>query len=359
MRVSIIGSGFIAHTHAQAIRALGHEITVVISSKAENAKKFAEKWNIPRFGTHFKLALEHSDCIHLCTPPMVHYQHAKAALLLNKHVICEKPLTIGPAQAKELWTLAKSRKLIAAVNFNVRYHEASARAKKLINNTDFGVIRMVHGAYLQEFHAESDFYSWRYKEKLGGKMRAVTEIGSHWIDLVRHWTSLEIAAVSANFAHFDKKRYATKEGLIHTQKQPEAEQVEVTSEDAAIVSFKFSNGAIGNVVLSEISHGKKNELTLEITGSQQSLSWNNEQPYQLKLGQKNHGLKIDTNPFGGGFDSTFMAFFKEVYKAIEDETAFDKCTFPTFQDGYINALICDAIYQSAQQDATWVKVEVD
>lgn len=357
MRVSIVGSGFIAHTHAQTIRALGHELTVVVSSNAENAKRFAEKWDIPKFGTHFKLALEHSDCIHLCTPPMIHYQHAKAALLLNKHVICEKPLTIDPEQAKELAALAKSKKLIAAVNFNVRYHVASARAKELIANENFGAIRMIYGSYLQEFHAESDYYSWRYKEKLGGKMRAVTEIGSHWIDLVRHWSGLEITEVSANFAHFDKARFVTDDGTIHTQKQRTAKSVEIQSEDAAIVSFKFSNGAIGNVVLSEIAHGKKNELKVEITGSKQALSWNNEQPYQLHLGQKNHGVKTETNPFGGGFESTFMAFFKEVYRAIEQNSALQDCNFPTFEDGYLNALICNAIYESAQQNAAWIKIE--
>lgn len=353
MKVSIIGTGFIANTHVQAIRALGHEVKVIISRKEENAKKFAKQWHIPLFGIDIQLAIKNSDCIHLCTPPMLHFQHAKAAILANKHVICEKPLTIHPTESKELFELAKARKVVAAVNFNVRYHAISQRVKSLIKQPTFGTIRMIHGAYLQEFHAISDYYSWRYQ----GKMRAVTEIGSHWIDLVRYWTDLEITAVAAQFAHFNRQRYVTNDGRIHTENQANSKEVSVLSEDAATVFFRFSNGAIGTVVLSEIAHGKKNELTVKITGSQQALSWNNEYPYQLHIGEKNKGIRTETNPFSDGFAGTFISFFKEVYQAMEDKKSMKKATFPTFYDGYINALICEAIYQSATQNSKWVAVE--
>jgi len=357
MRISIIGSGFIANVHAETIKALGHEITVVISSNQENAKSFAKKWGISKFGTDFQLALEHSDCIHLCTPPMVHFEHAKAAILAQKHVLCEKPLVITPEEGKALMELAEIQQVHVGVNFNVRYHEVTHRAKERITNKDFGSIRMIHGSYLQEFHALSDYYNWRYQEELGGKMRAVTEIGAHWIDLVRHWTGLEVHSVSANFASFDPQRFVTEDGKIHITKQKKSKIVQVNSEDVATIFFKFSNGAIGNLVLSEIAHGKKNELKIEITGHKQSLSWNNEQPYQLHLGEKNKPLQTDGNPFGGGFESTFKGLFKDFYQAIDQKQHIEKGSYPTLEDGYINALICDSIYQSAQQNSAWVSVK--
>lgn len=356
MRISIIGSGFIANVHAETIKALGHEITVVISANRDNAKRFAKKWGIPKFGTDFQLALAYSDCVHLCTPPMMHFKHAKAAILAKKHLLCEKPLVINPKEGKELMELAKIHQVHVGVNFNVRYHEVTHRAKRKIGHKDFGSIRMIHGSYLQEFHALSDYYNWRYQEKSGGKMRAVTEIGAHWIDLVRHWTDLEVHSVCANFASFDPQRFVTEDGEIHIAKQEKSKIVTVNSEDVATVFFKFSNGAIGNLVLSEIAHGKKNELKVVITGHKQSLSWNNEQPYQLHVGEKNKPLQTDCNPFGGGFQSTFMGLFKDFYQVIEESKSIAEVPYPTLEDGYINALICEAIYQSAQENSSWVSL---
>ena len=354
MKIAIIGSGFIAHVHAEMIKALGHELTTIISRKEANAAAFAKKWTIPFYGTSIDLAIEKSDCIHLCTPPIAHYEQAKAILSAGKHLICEKPLTIDPQKAKALHDLAIEKGVVAAVNFNVRYHEACQRAKTLINQKEFGDIRIIHGSYLQEFHANSDYYSWRYQPTEGGKMRATTEIGSHWIDLVRHWTGLEITAVAANFANFAPHRYLTSDGLMHPEKQANSQLIEVTSEDAAAILLQFSNGAIGNLILSEVSHGKKNELQLEVTGSQQSVWWNNETPYQLFHGEKNKGVQMTTNPFGGGFNETFKELFKAVYQAIESPK--DNLNFPTFKDGAMNAAVCEAIYTSATNDSKWVAV---
>lgn len=354
MKISIIGSGFIAHIHAEMIKALGHELVAIVSRDNLKAMEFANRWNIPHFGTDLALAIEKSDCIHLCTPPLAHYEQAKKIILARKHLICEKPLSIDPEQAKELYKLANTKTIVAAVNFNVRYHEACHRAKVAIAQKEFGNIRLIHGSYLQEFHAESDYYSWRYKPVEGGKMRAVTEIGSHWIDLVRYWTGLEITAVAANFANFQPNRFLTPDGLIHPTKMKESQAISIISEDAATVLFKFSNGAIGNVVLSEVAHGKKNQLKLEVTGTHQSIWWNNETPYQLFQGQKSKGVQISTNPFGGGFKETFKDLFKSVYEAIESP---EKATnYPSFKDGAINAAVCEAIYQSAKNNSKWIPI---
>lgn len=354
MKVAIIGSGFIAHVHAETIKALGHELIAIISRKEANAATFAKKWTIPYYGTSLQLALTKSDCIHLCTPPLAHYAQAKTIIAAGKHLICEKPLTLDAKEATILYDLAKKKGVITAVNFNVRYHEACQRAKELITKKEFGAIRLIHGSYLQEFHADSDYYNWRYQPAEGGKMRATTEIGAHWIDLVHYWTGLEITAVAANFAHFQPIRFLTKDGIIHQKEQENSQQVEVTSEDAATILLKFSNGAIGNLILSEVSHGKKNQLKLEVTGSNQSVWWNNETPYQLFHGAKNKGVQMTTNPFGGGFEATFKQLFKNVYAAIESPNKV--VNYPTFKDGAINAAICEAIYKSATNDSIWVTI---
>jgi len=349
MKVAIIGSGFIAHLHAEMIKALGLELVVVISKTEKNAAAFAKNWRIPYYGTSLQLALDKCDCIHVCTPPLAHYEQAKAIIAAGKHLICEKPLTIHPKEAAELYHLAKDKGVIAAVNFNVRFHEACQRAKELIVQKEFGAIRLIHGSYLQEFHANSDYYSWRYKPTEGGPMRATTEIGAHWIDLVRHWTGLEITAVAANFGHFQPNRYLAQDGRIHPNKQENSQAIKVTSEDAATILLKFDNGAIGNLILSEVAHGKKNQLSLEVTGRHQSVWWNNETPYQLFHGEKNKGVQVSTNPFGGGFTATFKQLFQQVYAAIDSPNK--AINYPTFKDGAINASVCAAIYESAKNDS--------
>lgn len=351
MKVAIVGTGLIGNSHVQALHALGHEVVIAINRSQERGEGFAKQWNIPRFSTDFPEALsEEVEVVHICTPPALHYDMIKAALLADKHVVCEKPMCIEPQRAKELVELAKERDLIGAVVFNVRFHEASQHAKAKLADPAFGTIRLLHGSYLQEFHALPDYYSWRYQPELAGPMRALTEIGSHWIDLVRYWSGLEINAVSAQFAAFDPER-KLREGMMH--RRGEGEPLKVPSEDVATLSLRFSNGAIGNVVLSEVSHGRSNRLQLEITGTQQSLWWCNEQPYQLQLGEKFQGYQTLTFPFGDGFGQTFQACFAAIYADIErGETSPDR-PYATFEDGYRNAAVCMAAYRSAQQEGKW------
>ena len=98
-----------------------------------------------------------------------------------------------------------------------------------------------------------------------------------------------------------------------------------------------------------------NQLSIEVTGSRQSIWWNNETPYQLFKGQKGKGTTILNQPFSGGFKETFKALFEQFYKAI----AFPKSaiTYPTLMDGYKNVSVCEAIYQSAKNDSIWTTCE--
>ena len=356
MRAAIIGCGFIGNVHAQAIRELGHTIAVVIDTSVQKAKDFARHWNAENFGDFYSMALaEDIQCIHICTPPMLHYTQVRDALNAGKHVICEKPFCLNSDEGKELVRSAQERNLVNAVNFNVRFHEACQQARNFISSPDFGIICLVHGAYLQEFHALPDEYSWRYKPEFAGSMRATTEIGSHWIDLVRFWTGLEIAEVSADYGKFTPDRFV-KNGTMYSEQKENSKKLNVATEDAAVISIRFSNGAIGNLLLSEVSHGRNNRLTIEVSGTKQSIWWNSEDPYQLCTSQKYAGVRVQTNAFGGGFPDTFKAFFKEVYQDIELARPSQNPTYPTFQDGYVNSLDCSAIHESANHNSTWVKV---
>lgn len=356
MQIAIIGCGWIAGVHAQALTEMGHTIAAVIDVDLKCAKAFGERWKAGFAGTDIAAALaDDIDCIHICTPPVLHYKMVKDALNAGKHVICEKPMCLYPDEAEDLMLLAKEKNRVGAVNFNVRFYEASQRAQSMIALPEFGDVYLIHGAYLQEFHALPHAYGWRYQPELAGPMRATTEIGSHWIDLVRFWTDLEILEVSANFGRFAPKRFIS-EGIMVADPRENAKKISIESEDVAIIAMRFENGAIGNLVLSEVSHGRSNQIAIEVTGSMQSVWWNSENPYHLHSGRKNEGVRTEIHAFGGGFTSTFKTFFEAVYHDIKTGAPSDKPLYPTFYDGYVNAVVCDAIYQSAQHNSDWTQV---
>ncbi len=356
MQAAIIGCGFIGNSHAQAIKELGHTLALVIDSSEQRAQEFANQWKADNFGVSFAMALEESiQSVHICTPPTLHYSMVKEAIKAGKHVICEKPLCVNPAEALELANIARERNLVNAVNFNVRFFDACQQARNFISSPDFGEICLIHGSYLQEFHALPENYTWRYKPELAGPMRATTEIGSHWIDLVRYWTGLEITEVSANFGKFSPDRFIVNE-TMYSYPKDHATKLAVSTEDAAIISFRFSNHAIGNLVLSEVSHGRNNHLSIEVAGKKQSVWWNSEDPCRLCTGQKKSGVQVRINAFGGGFPDTFNALFKEAYLDIESDQPSQNPTYPTFMDGYINSVVCKAIYDSTNKNSAWVKV---
>lgn len=358
MRIAILGCGNIANTHALALTQLGHSITVAVNPTPAKAKEFGSRWHAKRTGTEMTDVLaDDVDCVHICTPPALHYEMVKQVLSAGKHVICEKPLCLDAEHAKELMELAKAKGLLAAVNFNVRYHEACKRAKNQIVSGDFGDIRLISGSYKQEFHVLPADYMWRYIPETGGKMRAVTEIGSHWIDLVRFWTGLEISAVSATLGRFNPDRYM-KDGMMYPEKTEGATPIRVNSEDAAIITLRFSNGAIGSLLLSEVSHGHSNSITLEVSSGKKSIWWCSEDPYRLNSGEgKFCGVNSSVNAFGGGFPDTFSGFFEQVYSALESGSYKTVPDYPTFYDGYINAAVCEAIYNSSENNSEWTEVK--
>lgn len=223
----------------------------------------------------------------------------KQLLEAGKHVVCEKPLCLSAAEARDLMDLGAKKHLLTAVNFNVRYHEACQRAKTLISSEEFGAPCLISGSYKQEFHVLPNAYMWRYIPSLGGDMRAVTEIGSHWIDLVRYWTGLEITAVSAAFGKFSPDRFL-KDGTMYPTRQEGSEPIRVDSEDAAAVTLRFSNGALGSLLLSEVSHGRNNAVQLEVSSARKSVWWCSEDPYRLYQSSKFAGVQAQTNAFGGG-----------------------------------------------------------
>lgn len=351
MKAAIIGGGFAGNMHAAAIRSCGIELAAVVTTREESARRFAEEWNIPRWGTAAELALDDDiDAVHICTPPSTHAKYAKAALLAGKNVFCEKPLCFSTAEAYELAELAEKSGKSCTVTYNVRYHMAVQKARELILGGTFGRPLLIHGSYLQEFHVLPANYDWRYDPELSGSMRAVTEIGSHWIDTAQYISGLKVTDVSAFFGNFFPERIV-KNGVMDRVRpgdtDPDFEKIRVNSEDAACVTLRYEGGAMGNVMLSEISPGRGNLLFLEITCENGNLWWNEEENNVLKTAVRGDGVRSEIFAFGNGYNDTFASLMHNFYEGRE---------VPTFREAAGIVEVCSAIAASAENNSTWTKV---
>lgn len=378
MKAVIIGAGFAGQVHAAALAACGVEVDAIITTREETAEAFARQWNIPRWGTDLSLAFgEDIDAVHICTPPTTHGWMVKELLNHGKNVLCEKPLSFDAEEAEEIAKTARESGRICALTFNVRYHMAVQKAKEIIQSGEFGRPLLIHGNYMQEFNAFPAPLDWRYKPQLAGTMRAVSEIGSHWIDLAQYVSGKKITAVSALFGNFHPDRILADGLMYPADSGVEGEPIHIVSEDAAALTFRYEDGAMGNVLLSEISPGRGNRLTLEITCQYGNLWWNEEDNNILYTAKKGEGVRMEVFAFGNGFTDTFRTLLTNYYgevarrKAGQGGDGFGAAgqgeaavqagrqpqeNWPTFEEGAQVTAVCCAAAESARQDSRWVEV---
>ncbi len=357
MKAGIWGAGFIARSHVQALRANGIEIAAVVSRTAEKTKAFAREYGIPVWSTDPSVFLDPEiDAVHVCTPPGLHFEMLTFLLEHEKNVLCEKPLCLSDEEARSLADLARDKGLICGTNYNVRFHMACQKAKSLVSSGDFGRILLIHGSYLQEFHAFPVPYDWRYDEEKAGRMRAVTEIGSHWLDLAQYISGKKIVAVSANFGKFYPTR-TLRDGLMYPSDESGPadgrDNIRVDSEDAASINLRFTDGAIGSVLLSELSQGRINRLSLEITGEKKNLWWNSEDNNLLMTAVKDGGVQTEVFGFGNGFDDTFKDLTAGFYADVKRGSVSEDPAYATFSDGKNIVELCNAVLESDANDGAW------
>ncbi len=379
LKVGVVGLGFIGPAHIEGIRRQGVEVRGIAESTPELAREKARQLNIPLAYDSYEEMLKDQeiDVVHICSPNFLHFPQAKQALLAGKHVICEKPLTITAAESKELVELAKEKKLVNAINFNLRFYPVNFEARHLVQKADFGETFIVQGSYLQDWLLYPTDWNWRLDSAQGGSLRAVADIGSHWIDLVMFVTGLKVVEVFADLKTFyliRKKPVSRVETFSNQESGVPTEYADkpVQTEDYASILLRFENGAKGILSVSQVSAGRKNRLFYEIDGAGSAVSWDSEHPNDLWIGHRNRpnetlikdpsllsdeARAVSSYPGGHaeGFPDTFKQLQKKVYAYILKNDYSVQPDFPTFTDGYVSLLIEEAILQSSQI-GTWVKV---
>lgn len=378
-KVGVIGVGFIGPVHIEAIRRRGLEVLAIAENGQTDADKAAERLKIPKaYGDWRDLVTDPEiDVVHVTSPNYLHYEHAKGALEAGKHVICEKPLAMTTEESGDLVRMAEKKNLVNAVNFNLRFYPLIQDAKARISAGELGSsIYIIQGSYLQDWLLYETDWNWRLEPDLGGELRAIADIGSHWMDLVTFITGKKIISVFADFETFlpVRKMPMKKMDTFGSKMDTDTfyEEKRINTEDYAAVLFKFEGGTRGVMTVSQVSSGRKNRLYFEINGSESSLMWDSEKPNQMMIGHRSEPNQIIIKDpslmkesarwaasYPGGHPEGFPDTFKQLQTAVYDQIAsghFDRApNYPTFKDGHYNILIDEAILKSAKE-GKWVDI---
>ncbi len=378
--MGLIGPGFVAAHHVDAVRRLGDVDVVAIagSSQASAERKAAEMHVDKAYGSYQELLADPAiEVVHNTTPNHLHLPVTLAALRAGKHVICDKPLALTSAEAAELVKVAAETGLGNIVTFNYRGNTLVQQARLMMERGDIGPLVYVHGCYLQDWMTDANVYSWRSDPGKGGVSSALADIGSHWCDLATHMSGLRITSVLADLATVVPTRYTSGASQEAFQQKTEQERhaVAVTGEDVASVLLRFDNGARGVLTVGQVLPGHKNDLRLEINGRAGSLGWVQERQNELLVGHadranevlvKDPGLvlpgaaKYAHLPGGHqeGWSDAFRNVIRDGYEWIRGGVvpAEKPPTVCTFEDARRVLCVIEAMLKSHASGGVWTDV---
>ena len=375
LRAGVIGTGFIGPVHIEALRRLGVPV-IALSDLPERVTGAAQRHGIPlAFGDYRELVKSPEvDVVHITTPNRFHCEMALAALRAGKHCICEKPLAMNTRETAQVVKLAASTGTVFAVNYNIRFYPAILQLRRSIQRGELGEVIHVNGSYLQDWLFKETDYNWRLLPKEGGILRAVADIGTHWMDMASFVLGSKITSVFADLQTWHKTRKRPL-GEVETFAKASASvryaSYPVETEDFAHLLLRFAQGARASLGVSQVAAGRKNCLRLEVYGSKKSAWWCSENPEVLLFGNRDGANEVATRgtpAFGDGaagymdyppghvegFPDTFKMLFRNVYSTIASGGKGERL-FASVKDGHEEVAVCEAILKS-NRSKTWIKV---
>jgi predicted dehydrogenase len=347
---AIVGIGFMGVAHARAARLAGARVVGVAASTKQRAKEAAARLGADRGFASADALIEapEIDVVHLCVPNHLHVPLAKRALAAGKNVICEKPLSFDPDTAQDLVDAAAAAGTVATVPFVYRFYPMVREARARIASGDLGQVHVVHGTYLQDWLSRPEDTDWRVDRDAGGPSRAFADIGSHWFDLVEFVLGDRVVRLSARFRTvFDGR----------------------PNEDLALVQFETVARTLGSVVVSQVSPGRKNALTVEASGTAGTARFEQERPGSLWIGRRESVVTLAADravlhpeaarhvlmPPGHpqGYLDCVDQFIADTYSAIRGSSPVG---LPTFADGCRAVKLSTTAMESAARGGVWLEV---
>jgi predicted dehydrogenase len=365
--IGMMGYAFMGKAHSNAYKKIPYliypppaipKLVAIAGRDEESVREAATRYGYETYYTDWR-DLIRDDRVQLFDnggPNDIHAEPTITAARAGKHVLCEKPLARNASEAASMLDAVTKAGVKHMVGFNYRYLPAIRQAYELITSGQLGEIYHFRAVYLQEWILDANFpMVWRLDKARAGS-GTLGDLGAHIIDLARFLVG-EPRRISAMMKTFIKER-----PLIDN-----TGMTAVNIDDAFVSLFEFQNGAIGTLESSRFCAGRKNHQVLEINGSKGSLVfnlerlneldvfWKDEQPRETRgfhnvlVSESFHPYWKNWWPQGHmiGWEHTFVHEIADFLDIIVN----DKELGPigaTFEDGYKNAVICDAIQQSAE-----------
>jgi predicted dehydrogenase len=376
LRMGLVGGGqgaFIGRVHATAA-VLDNRAALVagaLSSDAAKAKASAADYDIPAeraYGSYKEMAEQEAkrpdkvDFVSVATPNHTHFEIAKTFVEAGFNVICDKPLTLDLAQAEELLKVVEKSGVVFAVTHNYTGYPLVRQARDMVLNGELGEINAVRSCYIQGWlrtrleSSDQKQAKWRTDPKQSGAAGCFGDIGTHAYNLGRYITGLQPKEISCLLKIFESGR---------------------ALDDYGVAAVRFENGALGTVTASQISHGRENDLFVEVDGTKGALEWHQEEPNKLIVRKNGEPHKIYTRNGGpylsaiagassrlpSGHPEAFFEAFANVYNTAYDamvkRTAGEKfettnTVYPNIYDGVEGMLFITQCVASSKDNGGWV-----
>ncbi len=346
--IGIIGTGFARKVQIPAfIQCENAEIVSVASGRRENAEQAAREFNVKHFTDDWRETVEREDVDLICitTPPNLHKEITLFALDRNKHILCEKPMAMNVAEAREMAEKAAERNVLALIDHELRFQNGRQKAFEILRRGDIG--KIIHAKYNFRNASRGDVnlpWNWWSDETQGGG--ALGAIGSHVIDSFCWFLGTEVSQVFCQLQTHVKERKDAKSG----------EMLSVTSDDEANLILRFADGiltedATGIISVSMVERPKYENL-IEFFGTKGAMRVGHHGEIFLATKDDKDWRELEVEfdkPLEGvadtGFSRGFTSFAPKIIEAIrENKTKIEDAA--TFADGLKVQKVLDAAHES-------------
>jgi predicted dehydrogenase len=379
LRMGMVGGGrgaFIGTVHRMAA-ALDNRIELVcgaLSSDPAKAKESGRDWFIPddrNYGSWAEMfekerrlpADRRMDFVAVVTPNNMHFPVCKAAIEAGFHVVCDKPMTVTLAEAKELEALVAKSGIVFCLTHNYTGYPMVKEARALVRGGALGAVRKVVVEYPQGWlsslveaqgHKQA---AWRTDPSKAGASSCIGDIGTHAENLTEYITGLKITELCADFTTFLPGRRL---------------------EDDANLLLHLEGGARGVLFTSQVSAGEENPLKIRVYGEKGGLHWLQEEPNTLLVKWLDRPWETRRTGIGypflsaaalgaaripAGHPEGFLEAFANLYRNFAETLSCrlegrqprpEFLDFPTVKDGVRGVALIETAVESAQSDRKWV-----
>src|SRR6266446_998763 len=282
LRMGLIGGGqgaFIGRVHVTAavLDNRGSLVAGALSADPARAKASGPDYDLSperTYGSYQEMlaselkrpASERIDFVSVATPNHTHFEIAKAFAEAGFNVMCDKPMTFDLAQAEELVKVVQKSGVVFALTHNYTGHPLVRQARDMVQSGELGEINAVRAFYIQGWlrtrleKQNQKQAGWRTDPKRSGAAGCFGDIGTHAYNLGRFVTGLLPDQISAHLKIFESGREL---------------------DDYGTAVIRYQNGGLGTVTASQITHGRENDIWIEVDGTKGALEWHQEEPNEL------------------------------------------------------------------------------